>query len=173
MVALEALKRLRLDRVWWLVSPGNPLKDTRELPGLAIRLEAARALARHPRLVVTGLEAEIGTRYTLETIGFLKARAPGVRFVWIMGADNLAGFHRWQGWRRIAASVPIAVFDRPGHGLTPLSSKFAVAFAARRLPPRSAATLASRRPPAWIFLRGRLSLLSSTKLRRAVLKTQR
>ena len=112
--SLLALKRLALDRVWWLVTPGNPLKDTRGLAPLDERVAAARDLARHPRIDVTGVEAEIGVRYTYDTIGHLVAHCPGVRFVWIMGADNLRTFHRWQRWRGIAALVPIAVVDRLG-----------------------------------------------------------
>ena len=114
---LLAMKRLDLDRVWWLVTPGNPLKDTRGLAPLAERIVAAKALARHPRIDVTGIEAQIGTRYTYETIAYLRRHCPGVRFVWIMGADNLRSFHRWQKWRGIAAMVPIAVVDRLGPSL--------------------------------------------------------
>ena len=101
--------------MWWLVTPGNPLKDTAGLPPLADRIAAARALAHHPRIDVTGIEAAIGTRYTLDTHRRLVRRCPGVRFVWIMGADNLGSFHRWQRWRGIARLVPIAVVDRGGH----------------------------------------------------------
>jgi len=96
---LIAMKRLGLDRVWWLVTPGNPLKNTRGLAPLAERVRAAKALAHHPRIDVTGVEAQIGTRYTYETIAYLLRHCPGVRFVWIMGADNLRSFHRWQKWR--------------------------------------------------------------------------
>ena len=110
---LIAMKRLDLDRVWWLVTPGNPLKDTRGLAPLAGRIIATKALAHHPRIDITDLEAQIGTPYTYKTIAYLRRHCPGVRFVWIMGADNLAQFHRWKDWRRIAAEVPIAVIDRP------------------------------------------------------------
>ena len=114
---LLALKRLKLDRVWWLVTPGNPLKDTAGWRRSPQRIAAARALAHHPRIDVTGLEAVIKTRYTYDTIRWLMARCPGVRFVWIMGADNLRSFHRWQSWRGIAKLVPIAVVDRLGPSL--------------------------------------------------------
>ena len=110
--SLLALKRLKLDRVWWLVTPGNPLKNTKGLAPLSERIAAARALTRHPRIDVTGIEAVINTRYTYDTIRWLKARCPGVRFVWIMGADNLRSFHRWQKWRGIAQLVPFVVIDR-------------------------------------------------------------
>ena len=105
-ISLFAIKRLRLDRVWWLVSPGNPLKDTRACTISTARAEAARKMADDPRIDVTCLESVIGTRYTADTINYLRRRAPGLRFVWIMGADNLAQFHRWQNWQRIAAQVP-------------------------------------------------------------------
>ena len=114
---LLAMRRLGLDRVWWLVTPGNPLKDTHGLAPLAERVAAARALAHHPRIDVTDLEAELGTNYTYETISYLVRRCPGVHFVWIMGADNLRHFHRWQRWRDIAELVPIAVVDRLGPSL--------------------------------------------------------
>ena len=115
--ALLALKRLKLDRVWWLVTPGNPLKNTSDLAPLPKRIAAARSLTHHPRIDVTGLEAVIKTRYTYDTISWLVARCPGVRFVWIMGADNLRSFHRWQKWRKIAELVPIVVVDRLGPSL--------------------------------------------------------
>jgi nicotinate-nucleotide adenylyltransferase len=115
--SLLAMKRLDLDRVWWLVTPGNPLKDTRGLAPLAQRIVAAGALARHPRIDISGVEAQIGTPYTYETLAYLRRHCPGVRFVWIMGADNLRSFHRWQRWRGIAAAVPIAVVDRLGPSL--------------------------------------------------------
>jgi nicotinate-nucleotide adenylyltransferase len=164
-VSLVALRRLRLDAVWWLVSPGNPLKDNRDLPPLDRRMAAARALARHPRIAVTGIEAALGLRYTADLVETLKRRCPGVHFVWIMGADNLAQFHRWKYWARIAAAVPIAVVDRPGAGERALRAPFAVAFAGRRLDEAGAARLALARPPAWVFLHGPRSPLSSTMLR--------
>ena len=114
---LIAMRRLGLDRVWWLVTPGNPLKDTRGLTPIEDRIAAAKALANHPRIVVTGLEAAIATRYTFDTVAYLKAHCPGVDFVWIMGADNLRSFHRWENWRGIASMVPIAVVDRLGPSL--------------------------------------------------------
>jgi nicotinate-nucleotide adenylyltransferase len=155
----------RLDRVWWLVTPGNPLKDTRGLSPLAERITAARALARHPRIDVSGFEAEIGARYTYDTIRYLTARCPGVRFVWIMGADNLRSFNRWQKWRGIAAMVPIAVIDRLGPSLYATAGVAGQALARFRLPESVASTLPNRRPPAWVYLHGLKSPLSSTALR--------
>jgi nicotinate-nucleotide adenylyltransferase len=164
---LLVLRRLGLDRVWWLVTPGNPLKDTGGLAPLAARIAAARALAHHPRIDVSGLEAELGTSYTYETILYLVQRCPGVRFVWIMGADNLRSFHRWQRWRGIAGLVPIAVVDRLGPSLYSLASAAGQALAYARLPELAAKTLPDRKPPAWVYLHGLKSPLSSTALRAA------
>ena len=160
-----ALTRLRLDRVWWLVTPGNPLKSPAELAALHARVEAARALVHGPALAVTGIEAEIGARYTYDTIAWLERRAPGVRFVWIMGADNLRQFHLWRHWRAIADLVPILVVDRPGSTLRAMSSPAAAALARARVQESDAARLAGSAPPALLFLHGRRSDLSSTLLR--------
>jgi nicotinate-nucleotide adenylyltransferase len=162
---LIAMRRLGLDRVWWLVTPGNPLKDTRGLSPLAERIAAARALAHHPRIDVTGFEAEIGVHYTYEAIRYLLSRCPGVHFVWIMGADNLRSFHRWQKWRGIAAMVPMAVVDRLGPSLYATAGIGGQALARFRLPEQAAATLARRKPPVWVYLHGLKSPLSSTALR--------
>jgi nicotinate-nucleotide adenylyltransferase len=162
---LIAMKRLKLDRVWWLVTPGNPLKDRGDLAPLPQRLAAARALAHHPRIDVTDIEDKIGTRYTYDTLRFLKMRCPGVRFVWIMGADNLRTFHRWEKWREIAAMIPIAVIDRLGPSLSALAGPAAQALARHRLPDWQATTLTRHRPPAWVYLHGLKSPLSSTALR--------
>jgi nicotinate-nucleotide adenylyltransferase len=164
-VSLLAMKRLALDRVWWLVTPGNPLKDTIGLAPLAERIAAARALARHPRIDVTGFEAEIGVRYSYDTVRWLKLRCPGVRFVWIMGADNLRSFHRWQNWRGIAGLVPIAVVDRPGPSLKAAATVTAHALAGARISEAAAVSLPRCRPPAWVLLHGLKSPLSSTVLR--------
>ncbi len=163
--SLLALKRLRLDQVWWLVTPGNPLKNARGLPPLNTRLEAARALARHPRIAVSDIEARVGTRFTIDTLRSLRRRCPHVRFVWIMGADGLAEFHRWRAWRGIFALMPIAVVDRASVGLRALASPAAKAFARARLPERAATRLAGREPPVWVFLHGLKSPVSSTAIR--------
>ena len=131
------------------------------------RIAAARALAHHPRIDVTGFEAEIGARYTYDTVRYLVARCPGVRFVWIMGADNLRSFHRWQKWRAIADLVPIAVVDRLGPSLYATAGTAGQALARARIPEMAARTLADRRPPAWVYLHGLKSPLSSTALRAA------
>jgi nicotinate-nucleotide adenylyltransferase len=163
--SLLAMKRLALDQVWWLVTPGNPLKDTRGLAPLDTRVAAARALAKHPRIHVTGLEAEIGVHYTFDTIRYLVSHCRGVHFVWIMGADNLRSFHRWQRWRGIAKLVPIVVVDRLGPSLYAVGSVAAQALGRRRIPEGAAASLPTRRPPAWVLLHGLKSPLSSTALR--------
>ena len=163
--SLLALKRLRLDRVWWLVTPGNPLKDTSGLAPLDLRVAAARAMTPDPRIVVTGVEAELGVRYSYDTIRHLVERCQGVHFVWIMGADNLRSFHRWQRWRGIAALVPIVVVDRLGPSLYAMGSVAAHALGRWRVPERAAAGLPGRAPPAWSFLHGLKSPLSSTALR--------
>ena len=165
------MRRLRLDRVWWLVTPGNPLKELSGLAPLSERMAAARALARHPRIAVTGFEAEIGARYTLDTLEYVAARAAAARFVWIMGADNLAQFSRWRGWRRIAELMPFAVVDRPGWTLRATRSKAALALARFRIDETDAPVLADLAPPAWVFLHGPRSALSSTVLRQQRLRT--
>ena len=162
---LLAMTRLGLDAVWWLVTPGNPLKNTRGLAPLAQRITAARAMVRHPRVHVSGLEAEIGTRYTHDTIAHILARCPGVHFVWIMGADNLRSFHRWQKWRAIADLIPIAVVDRLGPSLYAAQGPAGQALARARIPESKARSLAGRKPPAWVCLHGLKSPLSSTALR--------
>ena len=164
-ISLFAIKRLRLDRVWWLVSPGNPLKDNGNLHELEKRAQAARNTAADPRIDVTCLESVIRTRYTVDTINYLRRRASGLRFVWIMGADNLAQFHRWQHWQRIATQVPIAVIDRPPQSFRALAAPAAQALGPYRLPENEAGRLADQRPPAWVFLTGLKLNLSSTTLR--------
>ena len=165
-VSLLALRRLALDRIWWMVSPGNPLKDRSGLPLTTERLETARAVARHPRIDVTDFERELGTRYTVDTLAYVLRRCPRVRFVWIMGADSLANFHRWRGWRAIAALAPCAVVDRPGWTLRAASSPAATALARYRLQEDRAVELADCAAPAWVFLHGPRSFLSSTAIRR-------
>ena len=165
MASLTALRRLQLDRVWWLVTPGNPLKDNQALPPLAQRIAQARALANHGHINVTGIEATLRTRYTADTLRQLMRRCPGVRFVWIMGSDNLANFHRWNEWRAIARMMPMAVIDRPGSTHRSIASPAANWMARWRLPENQGAALPVRTPPAWVFLHGRRSDLSSTYLR--------
>ena len=160
-----ALARLQLDRVWWLVTPGNPLKENGNLHQLGERMQAARDVADDPRIEVSCLESVIRTRYTIDTINTLRRRLSDLRFVWIMGADNLAQFHRWQDWRRIAGQVPVAVIDRPPQSFRALASPAAKALARYRLAENKAALLADQPAPAWVFLTGLKLNLSSTGLR--------
>ena len=165
-VSLLALKRLRLDRLWWVVTPGNPLKERGGLAPACERAEAAQALAGHPRIDVTCFEEEIGAEFTVETLAYVVARCETVRFVWIMGADSLASFHRWRGWRRIAELMPFAVVDRPGWTLRAAQSRAALALARHRIDESDAPLLSDLEPPAWTFLHGPRSFLSSTEIRR-------
>lgn len=165
-VAQTAMARLGLDRVIWLVSPQNPLKDSHETAGLAARITAAKRFARGPRMIVSGLEASIGSRFTLDTLRVLKARYPKIHFVWIMGADSLAGFHRWRGWTQIMNLVPMAVVSRPWAILKSRGSPAALRFRQARRSARVGLTLAQQEPPAWVYLRGPLHYVSSTALRK-------
>ena len=165
LVSRTALRRLRLDAVWWLVTPGNPLKNNSGLPPLDDRMAACRRLADDPRIFVTDLEDAIGTRYTHDTLSWLMQRCAGVNFVWLMGADNLAGFHRWQRWRDIARLVPIAVIDRPASTLKAAHSPAALWLAPHRVDETDAALLPDRQAPAFAFLHGPRSAQSSTALR--------
>ena len=165
-ITREALKRMSLDQVWWLVTPGNPLKDNARLPSLAERIHQAENVVGHARIDVTGVEAMLRTRYTADTLRALKRRCPGVNFVWIMGSDNLAGFHRWNEWREIARMMPIAIIDRPGSTHSAMASPAANWLSRWRLPESRAASLPRMQPPAWVFLHGKRSTLSSTMLRR-------
>ena len=167
LISELALSRLGLDRLWWLATPGNPLKSRSELAELNARLAAARRLAPHPRISVTGFEAEIGSRYTCDTIRWLIRRAPGARFVWIMGADNLTQFHLWRHWQEIAVLTPILVVDRPGSTVRALSSRAAKALAPYRWHETEARAFARAEAPAFLFLHGRRSNLSSTALRKS------
>ncbi|MBN9668708.1 nicotinate-nucleotide adenylyltransferase [Roseibium aggregatum] len=166
LVALTVLKRLGLDQVWWFVTPGNPLKSHSDLAPLEMRLHMTSALADHPRMKVTAYESVLGTPYTAKTIMALRAMRPAVRFVWVMGADNMAGFHRWQDWRAIVGSVPLAIVNRPGASLSVLSSPMAKAYEKYRLPEDEAGLLPDMEPPVWTFLHAPLDPVSSTELRR-------
>jgi nicotinate-nucleotide adenylyltransferase len=166
-ISLYALKALRLDAVWWLVSPQNPLKDARDTAALAERLALAGTTARHPRIAVTALETALGTRYTADTLAELARRYPRTRFVWLMGADNLGQMPRWRRWTRIFGAVPIAVFGRPTYSLKALRGPAAQRFCRRRVGGHRVRGLAGRETPAWTFLRNPLHPASSTAIRRA------
>lgn len=166
LVSEIALRQLRLQQLWWIVTPGNPLKDGGDLAPLGQRLDACKAMMSDPRIRVTAFEARHRIRYTADTLDLVLARNPGVRFVWIMGADNLKNFHLWQRWRRIADTVPIAVIDRPGSTLSFLSSIMARTYDFARVDEEDAALLARKDAPAWTFIHGPRSSLSSTAIRR-------
>ncbi|HYK80693.1 MAG TPA: nicotinate-nucleotide adenylyltransferase [Micropepsaceae bacterium] len=159
-----ALKQLGLDYVWWLVSPQNPLKDTRGMASLADRLQAAQHFNRHPRIIVTDIESRLGTRFTLDTLRALKRRFPQLRLVWLMGSDNLLQIPRWRNWQQIFASVPVTVIARPGTALTALSSKAATCFRSAYVPPNRHIAVMS--PPAWTMIDVRRRNPSSATLLR-------
>ena len=164
-VAETALQRLDLDRVIWLVSPQNPLKPSADTAGLEARMAGARRLARGPAMIVSDAETRLGSQYTVDVVRALKARFPGVRFVWVMGADSLASFHCWRGWTEIMREIPVAVVSRPWISLKSRLSPAARRFARYRRPSSRAASLPGSNPPAWVFLRGPLNFQSSTALR--------
>lgn len=185
IVAATALKRLRLDQLWWVVTPGNPLKPNAGLPSQAERMTGCLPFSDDPRMHVTGFEADLMAAslklgrvgrtgeqrrlpYTVEALSFLVKRLPGRHFVWVMGADNLAGFHKWERWRDIADLMPLVVVDRPGWTLPALSSPAATVLQDYRLPEALAGQLAVADPPAWTFLTTRLSQASSTEIRNKI-----
>ncbi len=163
-ITREALKRFGLDEVWWLVSPGNPLKARGPAP-LAERMARAKAVMQDPRVHVTDLEARLGTRFTHATLTQIIARYPGVKFVWLMGADNLASFHRWDNWREIMALVPIAVMARPGQRISARLSPAAQVFRRYKLRSREAMQIRNAAPPAWVFVNVPMTDMSSTSIR--------
>ena len=163
-ITREALKRFGLDRIWWLVSPGNPLKARGPAP-LDRRLAAARQVMQHPRVEITDLEARIGTRYTAETLMALQQLYPRVRFVWLMGGDNLAQFHLWDSWDWILANVPIGVLARPGGRMAALNAPAARIGARWRLPARAGRALAHGPGPTWCFVNMPMRDISSSEIR--------
>jgi nicotinate-nucleotide adenylyltransferase len=164
-ISLTALKRLGLDQVWWLVSPANPLKDTAGLPDLEQRIAAAKQVARHPRIAVTGFSGNGKSLFTVDVLTAIKRRYPGVHFVWLMGTDNLADIHRWRAWQTIFGLMPIAVLDRPGYRLRARASQGAQRFADFHVDESDARGLAQLEPPAWTIVTHPLSGLSSTAIR--------
>lgn len=159
-----ALRRFGLDRVWWLVSPGNPLKARGPAP-MADRIARAQGLLRDPRVTVTDFEARAGTRYTAQTIAALQAAYPAVRFVWLMGADNLVQFDKWQDWQQIMARVPVGVLARPGQNLSARASRAARIFRSARIKGTASRTLAQSEAPAWCFVNAPLMDISSSAIR--------
>ena len=173
LISQIALRRLGLDRVWWIVTPGNPLKSPSELLPLGERLERANAIKQDSRITVTAFETGLASPFTAGTLGFLKLRYPAVRFVWLMGGDCLGQFHRWRQWRDIFQLLPVAVIDRPGWHLQGLAAPAARAFSGYRLPEQKARALAFEPAPAWTLLTGPLMPLSSTAIRARARGTHR
>jgi nicotinate-nucleotide adenylyltransferase len=166
-ISLAAIRALRLADMWWLVSPGNPLKPVAGIAPLAARLASARAMARRAPIRATAIEARLGTRYTADTLAKLVRRYPKRRFIWVMGSDNLAQFHRWRDWRRIARTVPIAVVARPGYDAHVHATR-AMGWLRRFVRPASQADdWTMWRPPALVLLRFRPDPESATRLRAA------
>lgn len=163
-ITREAMRRFGLDRVWWLVSPGNPLKPRGPAP-MGQRLAEARRVMRDPRVVISDLEARLGTRYTAQTLKRLTALYPGVQFVWLMGADNLIQFDRWDHWRAIFGLVRVGVLARPGARMAMRSARAARIFEAARLPAGRARALPAAPMPAWCFVQIPMSDMSSSEIR--------
>lgn len=166
-ISREALRRLALDEVWWLVSPQNPLKAEHDMASLADRMRQADRVADDRRIRVTDLESRLGTRFTVDTVRVLRRRYPRVRFVWLIGADNLAQMPRWYNWEALFHLVPIAVFARRPYSLRALTGPAAQRFARWRMPRRAARQLAGKKPPAWVFLNIRAHPASATAIREA------
>lgn len=164
-ISLHGLRRIGLDYVWWLVTPGNPQKDQEHYACFDTRTAAARQCAAHPRIIVSNFEQRHDLRFTAHTIAALRSRFPRTRFVWMMGADNLAGFHTWRDWKLIAANLPIAVFNRPGHTISGLASPAGQTLHSYRLPTTAARHLPECAPPAWIYFTDTLNHESSTEIR--------
>lgn len=165
-VSEMALKFLKLDEIWWLVSPQNPLKPAADMAPLRSRLASAARHSAHPRMRATAVEDELGTRYTADTLRALRRRFPRTRFVWLMGADNLRQIPRWEAWSSIFHLMPIAVFARPAYDLKALAGKAAIRFKKSRRHLRHAGRLASQTPPVWVFFHSRLHPASGTSIRR-------
>ncbi len=171
-ISLEALRLLELDAVWWLVTPCNPLKqdDGYAYAPYGDRLAAARRVANHPRIIVSNFEDRKNLQYTVDTLAALHELWPQIDFVWLMGADGLERFHEWKDWRRIAATTPIAVFNRPGHEQAALASKAAQELALFRAPSGRAAGIVAAEPPVWTFVETTRNPASASKIRAARLR---
>lgn len=164
-ISLLALRYLNLHEVWWVVSPQNPLKAAHGMASFSERFDYAKKVARHPRIRVSDIEVQLGTRFTLDTLRRLQQRCQNTRLVWLMGADNLAQIPKWRDWNLIFETIPVAVFARPSYSMLALAGKAAHRYARIRLPSRSAASLADMTPPAWTFFHSRLHQASSTQIR--------
>ena len=163
-ITRHALRRFGLDRVWWMVSPANPLKTTGPDPLLS-RIRAAKRVMEHPKVNVTGIESDLGTRFTSDTIAALKQRFAQYRFVWLMGADNLNQFHKWHAWETIMNSVPIGILARSGDQMAPLNARASRIYRAARLPGYQSQLLGRQSAPCWCYLPIPMKDISSTRLR--------
>ena len=164
-ISVEALRLLGLDEIWWLVSPQNPLKPETGMAPITARIASARRAKRHPRIKVQAIESALATRYTVDTVAALQRRFPAMRFIWLMGADNLAQFHRWKDWRRLARSVPIAVFARPGYEGTSLTAPAMAWYRRWRRQTATAKHWKDWELPAIVKLNIRLCAQSASRLR--------
>jgi nicotinate-nucleotide adenylyltransferase len=165
-ISQQALRRLKLDQMWWVVSPQNPLKRTMGMAPFSERFTSAESVAAaDPRILVTDIEKKLGTQYSIDTVINLTQTFPNTRFIWVMGADNLIQAARWRDWRTFFRAVPIAVFSRPTYSLRALVSKAARSFARARIRESRAGRLADMRPPAWVYLRIPMSSASATRIR--------
>ena len=163
-----ALDRLRLDALWWVVSPQNPLKPASGMAPFEERLAAAaRAAKGEPAIRVSDVERRLGTRFAVDTVTQLQAGHPGTRFVWVMGADNMVEVPRWKRWRTVFRTLPIAVFARPSYSFRALSGRAARRFAKARVRETRAGALAEMVPPAWVFMHTRRNAASATRIRAA------
>lgn len=168
-VSQLALDQLKLDELWWMVSPQNPLKPTEDMASFKQRMDQAGVIAaRDGRITVTDFENTSDTRYSIDTISALKSAYPDVSFVWVMGADNLRQMPRWRSWQKIFRSIPIAIFPRAPHSLRALNGRVARRFSAAMLNPKNASRLAGHRTPAWVMLQAPLHGQSATRLRQSV-----
>jgi nicotinate-nucleotide adenylyltransferase len=166
LISLIAMKQLKLDAVWWLVSPQNPLKSPLGMASQAARLEEAWAISNHPAIFPTGIESRIGTRYTVDTLQTLTAHFPQTDFIWLMGADSLAGFHQWRDWQAIAALLPIAVFLRPGYTNARWSAPAMAKLGTVRRRQTSAKNWAAWETPALVMINLPMDGTSATALRK-------
>jgi len=164
-ISLAAIKRLGLDYVWWMVSPQNPLKSKTGMASVKRRKKTARKLSSHHRIKITSFERRLGTRYSADSIKMITRMLPETQFVWLMGADNLAQFSKWQNWQDIANMVPVAIFDRPGYSMSSVSAKMAQRFHQNRLSEYQARSLTNTPPPAWVYCHGKKNPLSATEIR--------
>ncbi|MCP4393253.1 MAG: nicotinate-nucleotide adenylyltransferase [Alphaproteobacteria bacterium] len=165
-ISLEALKRLALDEVWWLVSPQNPLKPTEGMASVEQRKVEAQNLANNPKIIVTDIERRLGTNYTVDTLGALRYKFSSMKFVWLMGADNMHQIPQWKNWREIFDIVPVAVFDRKDYSKEEMSGEMAKLLNSYKIAEKNAATLIDTKPPAWVFIHNDLCNISSTNIRK-------